>query len=154
MKISNGSFLEMILALFFLSSGFYIKDSFTSFIVITISIIVIIHILYVFINKVKKSVCNCDSKDDKKIKAIVIFPIILLLFNIVLLIIVGNNYYKNINKQEDFEKCIKKIKYKNNFIIDLNTNVEDTEYILNEKEFKKLEQCYNKLNIKINKAID
>ena len=151
MKISNGSIVEMILAIFFLLVGFNIKDSFTSFIVILISIIVIIHVLFNLFNKVKKSVYNYDNKDNKQIKAIVILPIILLLFNIVLLIILGNNYYKNVKKQEDFEKCIKKVKYRNNFIIDLNTNIEDTEYILKEKEFKKLEQCYNKLNIKINK---
>ena len=45
MKISNGTILEMILAIFFLLIGFNIKDSFTSFIVILISIIVIVHTL-------------------------------------------------------------------------------------------------------------
>lgn len=153
MKISNGTILEMILAIFFLLIGFNIKDSFTSFIVILISIIVIVHTLYIFLIRRKKVhiAYNKDSKNNKNAKVIVILPLILLLFNIVLLIFVGNNYYKSVKKQEDFKKCIKKVKYRNNFIIDLNTNIEDTEYILTEKEFKKLEQCYNKLKIKINK---
>lgn len=153
MKISNGSVLELLLGIFFLYTGFNIENSFTSVAVIMISIIVIIHVFYLFFHEKRKLDYshNRENSIQHTFTIFTIITIILLFFNIVLLVIVGNNYYKKIQKQENFKKCIKKVKYSNNFIIDSSGNVKNTEYILSEKDFQKLEQCYKKINIKIEK---
>lgn len=105
MKISNGSFLEMILALFFLSVGFNIKDSFTSFIVITISIIVIIHILYIFFKHNKKNFKNCMNNCLEK-KAIIngFIKIFLIISLILIILLVVSIFLKNTNNNQKKQK--------------------------------------------------
>ena len=106
MKISNGSILEMILAIFFLSVGFNIEDSFTSFIVILVSIIVIIHILYIFFNNHKNKFSNCknnnlaeESSNNGFIKFFSIISLIL-----IILLVGVSSIQDNTNNKKKSEK--------------------------------------------------
>ena len=106
MKISNGTIFEMVLAIFFLLVGFNIKDSFTSFIVILISIIVIIHTLYIFFSKDKNNFANCnDNNLEKKSSSNGFIKIFLIIVLILIILLVGvSSFQGNTNNKKKSEK--------------------------------------------------
>ncbi len=106
MKISNGTILEMVLAIFFLLVGFNIKDSFTSFIVILMSIIVIIHTLYIFFSKDKNNFPNCnDNNFEKKSNSNGFIKIFLIIVFILIILLVGvSSLRDNTNDKRKSEK--------------------------------------------------
>lgn len=106
MKISNGTIFEMVLAIFFLLVGFNIKDSFTSFIVILISIIVIIHTLYIFFSNDKNNFANCnDNNLEKKSSSNGFIKIFLIIVLILIILLLGvSSFQGNTNNKKKSEK--------------------------------------------------
>ena len=103
MKISNGTILEFILAVFFLSVGINMDRSIMSIITIVISISVMIHCLYSWIKNRKGK-----NKDNKNVLLIILSIIIIFLitYNIVL-----TQQRKKIKQQKnEYIKCVQKIK--------------------------------------------
>lgn len=90
MKISNGTILEFLFAIFFLSVGINMGISFMGIIVIVISILVVIHCLYLWVNRILKKEKTSNTNNDIKItvskpkKLYLIIMIISVLLNIIL----------------------------------------------------------------------
>lgn len=143
MKISNGTILEFILAVFFLSVGINMDRSIMSIITIVISISVMIHCLYSWIKNRKGK-----NKDNKNVLLIILSIIIIFLitYNIVLI-----QQSKKIKQQKnEYIKCVQKIKYNINTTVNSFEQEDYTyDYILSERKWKKLQKCAKKYGIKI-----
>lgn len=177
MKISKGSTLEFVIALFLIYSGFTVKDNYI-FMTTTLVVgsITIIHCLYIWIKQRKEKKSSIIIKkynddvnlknNDKNLKIkpkksyIILISIsmilnILLIIGVTVLFVSNKNimkerkYYKNILKNINFNTSTKVEQIWNPSKGEYEDNTEIENYLLAPNEFKKLKNCYDKFKIKI-----
>lgn len=118
MKIGNGSLLEFILALFFLSVGLNSSTNiYVSVFVVAISLIVIIHSIYLLIKKIKSKNNNDKTSNQEKnnntLKPKMVYCVILivsLILNFILISSIALVFNKEKTNNNDLERDIKNLK--------------------------------------------